>query len=124
MASSRRDTRVRLQPVLKVLLLALALFCLSVAREVFIPIALAMLLTFVLAPLVERLQRLRVPRVAAVVLTVVFAFSVLGGLGWLLASQVTTLADDLPQYKSNLTRKIREVRRVGGPQALERAQST
>src|SRR5689334_4064733 len=124
MASSRRDTLSRLQPVLQLAILAFALFCLRIAQEVFIPIALAMLLTFVLAPVAERLQRWRIPRVAAVLVTVVFAFSVLGGLAWLLASQVTTLADDLPQYRSNLTRKIRQVRRVGTSESLQRAQST
>src|SRR5437588_9735955 len=124
MASSRRDVLSRLQPLLQVVILAFALFCLGIAQDVFIPIALAMLLTFVLSPVVERVQRWRLPRVAAVLVTVVFAFSVLSGLGWLLATQVTTLADDLPHYKSNITRKIRQVRRVGKPESLEKAQST
>jgi predicted PurR-regulated permease PerM len=123
MASSRRDVLSRLQPLLQVVILAFALFCLGIAQDVFIPIALAMLLTFVLSPIVERLHRWHVPRVAAVVVTVVFAFSVLGGLGWLLVSQVTTLAEDLPQYKHNLTRKIREARRAGKSDSLEKAQS-
>src|SRR2546430_3739006 len=108
MAAGRRDVLSRLQPLLQVVILAFGLFCLGIAQDVFIPIALAMLLTFVLSPIVERLQHWHVPRVAAVVVTVVFAFSVLGGLGWLLASQATTLAADLPQYKHNLTRKLRE----------------
>jgi len=59
-----------------------------------------------------------------VVVTVAFAFSVLGGLGWLLASQVSALADDLPQYKHHITGKIRQVRRVGKSGSLEKAQST
>jgi predicted PurR-regulated permease PerM len=124
MAASRRDPLSRLQPLLQVVILAFALFCLGVAQDVFIPIAMAMLLTFVLSPIVERLQRWRLPRVLAVVVTVAFAFSVLGALGWLLASQVTTLADDLPQYKHNITGKIRQVRRVGKSDSLEKAQST
>src|SRR5947207_10943501 len=119
MASSRRDPMRRLQPLLQVVILAFALFCLGIAQDVFIPIALAMLLTFVLSPVVERLQRWRVPRVAAVIVAVVLVFSLLGGLGWLLASQVTTLAEDLPQYKNNITRKIRQVRRVGKPESFE-----
>src|SRR5438093_731272 len=123
MAASRREVLSRLQPLLQVVILAFGLFCLGIAQDVFIPIALAMLLTFVLSPIVERLQHWHVPRVAAVVVTVVFAFSVLGALGWLLASQATTLAADLPQYKHNLTRKIREVRRVGKSDSLEKAQS-
>src|SRR5207248_913228 len=86
MASSRRDVLSRLQPLLQVVILAFGLFCLGIAQDVFIPIALAMLLTFVLSPIVERLQHWHVPRVAAVVVTVVFAFSVLGGLGSLRAT--------------------------------------
>src|SRR2546422_9994329 len=124
MASSRRDPLSRLQPLLQVVSLAFALCCPGIAPDVFIPIALAMLLTFVLSPIVERLQRWRLPRVVAVVVTVAFAVSVLGGLGWLLVSQVTTLAEDLPQYKNNITGKIRQVRRVGKSDSLEKAQST
>ena len=124
MATSRRDPLSRLQPLLQVVILAFALFCLGIAQEVFIPIASAMLLTFVLAPIVERLQRARCPRVVAVIVTVALAFFVLGALGWLLASQVTTLAADLPQYRSNLTGKVRVLRRVGNSASLEKAQST
>src|SRR5262252_2922655 len=124
MATSRRDPLVRLQPLLQVVILAFALFCLGIAQEVFIPIASAMLLTFVLSPIVERLERWRFPRVVAVVMTVLLVSAVLTGVGWLLASQVTTLAADLPQYRSNLTAKMRQLRRVGTPASLERAQST
>src|SRR5438093_1210415 len=67
MASSRRDVLSRLQPLLQVVILAFGLFCLGIAQDVFIPIALAMLLTFVLSPIVERLQHWHVPRVAATV---------------------------------------------------------
>jgi len=124
MATRRRDPLSRLQPLLQVVILAFGLFCLGIAQDVFIPIASAMLLTFVLSPIVERLERWRFPRVVAVVVTVALVFSVLGGLGWLLASQVTTLAADLPQYKSNLTVKMRQLRRVGKSDSLEKAQST
>jgi predicted PurR-regulated permease PerM len=124
MATSRRDPLSRLQPLLQVVILAFALFCLGIAQEVFIPIASAMLLTFVLAPIVERLQCARCPRVVAVIVTGALAFSLLGALGCLLASQVTTLAADLPQYQSNLTGKVRELRRIGKTASLEKAQST
>ena len=56
MAHGRRDPISRLQPLLQVVILAFALFCLGIAQDVFIPIALAMLLTFVLSPIVERLS--------------------------------------------------------------------
>jgi predicted PurR-regulated permease PerM len=56
-------------------------------REIVIPIALAILLSFVLAPVVGLLQRIRVPRGIAVVSVVVLAFGLLFAIGSLLASQ-------------------------------------
>ena len=113
----------RFRPLFLAGILALAIFCLSVAKEILIPIALAMLLTFVLAPVVRLLER-RVPHVAAVALTVVLAFSFIGGVGYVLALQVTTLAADLPKYEGTIKRKIREVRRAGKGGPIEKAQST
>ena len=58
-------------------------------REILVPIALAILLSFVLAPLVGLLQRLRVPRGLAVVSVVVLAFALIFTLASLLATQLT-----------------------------------
>jgi predicted PurR-regulated permease PerM len=123
MADGRSDPLRRFQPFIVAAALAVAILFLAVAKEVFIPIALAMLLTFVLAPVVRQLAR-RLPYVAAVALTVVLAFSVIGGVGYLLATQVTTLAGDLPKYEDTIKRKIREVRRAGRGGSIEKAQST
>ena len=114
----------RFRPFLLAGILALAIFCLAIAREVFIPIALAMLLTFVLAPIVRLLERRRVPHGIAVALTVVLAFSAIGGVGYVLALQVTTLAADLPKYEGTIKRKIREVRHAGKGGTIEKAQTT
>jgi len=65
-----------------------------------------------------------VPHGAAVALTVVLAFSAIGGVGYVLALQVTTLATDLPKYEGTIKRKIREVRRAGKGGPIEKAQST
>jgi len=113
----------RFRPLWLAGILAFAVLCLAVAKEILIPIAVAMLLTFVLAPVVRALER-RLPHVAAVALTVVFAFSVMGGVGYVLALQVTTLAADLPKYEGTIKRKIREVRRAGKGGPIEKAQST
>ncbi len=67
-------------------------------REIFVPIALAILLSFVLAPVVGILQRIHVPRGLAVVSVVIFAFALIFAMGSLLASQLTQLAGDLPRY--------------------------
>src|SRR6202521_6426629 len=91
-------------------------------REIIIPIALAILLSFVLAPLVGLLQRTRVPRGLAVVSVVVIAFALIFAMGSLLASQLTQLAGDLPRYQSTITEKIQSFRDTkAGRGTLERA---
>ena len=89
----------RYRPFVLAGVLAVAIFCLAIAKEIFIPIALATLLTFVLAPVVRVLEHWHVRHAAAVALTVVLAFSAIGGVGYVLALQVTTLAADLPKYE-------------------------
>ena len=83
---------------------------LYLARAVLIPIALAVLLTFVLEPLVSGLERRRVHRVVAVILVVALVFSVLGVVAWTMASQVTSLAAELPQYRQHLRERVAELR--------------
>src|SRR6202040_193649 len=91
-------------------------------REIIIPIALAVLLSFVLAPLVGLLQRVRVPRGLAVVSVVIMAFAVIFAMGSLLASQLTQLASDLPRYQTTITEKIQSFRdTTAGRGTLERA---
>ena len=91
-------------------------------REIIIPIALAVLLSFVLAPLVGLLQRVRVPRGLAVVSVVIMAFAVIFAMGSLLASQLTQLASDLPRYQTTISEKIQSFRdTTAGRGTLERA---
>src|SRR6202521_4635688 len=91
-------------------------------REIIIPIALAILLSFVLAPLVGLLQRTRVPRGLAVVSVVVIAFVLIFAMGSLLATQLTQLAGDLPRYQSTISEKIQSFRDTkAGRGTLERA---
>src|ERR1700720_2715474 len=91
-------------------------------REIFVPIALAILLSFVLAPLVGLLQRIRVPRGLAVVSVVVIAFALIFAMGSLLATQLTQLAGDLPRYQSTMSEKIQSLRETtAGRGTLERA---
>jgi predicted PurR-regulated permease PerM len=91
-------------------------------REIFVPIALAILLSFVLAPLVGLLQRIRVPRGLAVVSVVIIAFALIFAVGSLLATQLTQLAGDLPRYQSTISEKIQSFRETtAGRGTLERA---
>ena len=99
------------------LLAAIVVAALYAGREVFIPTALAILLSFVLAPLVRLLQRLRAPRGLAVVAVVLLAFTAIFSVGTVIVGQVTDLAADLPRYQSTMREKIRSLagQRQGGP---------
>ncbi|HEY4406821.1 MAG TPA: AI-2E family transporter [Xanthobacteraceae bacterium] len=91
-------------------------------REVLVPIALALLLSFALAPLVRILQAGRVPRTLAVILVVLAAFAGIFSLGALMVSQVNQLASELPRYQSTLRDKIQSLRgAAAGTGTLERA---
>lgn len=93
-------------------------------RDVLIPLALSGILSFMLAPLVTALQRLRLPRPLAVMIVVLIAFAAIFALGRVLATQVTGLAEDLPKYQETISKKIEGLRSggEGGGATLERAQ--
>jgi predicted PurR-regulated permease PerM len=126
----RQPFKARTSEELMALLSAMATAVLAViivtmlyfGREIIIPIAMAVLLSFVLAPLVGLLQHIRVPRGLAVVSAVMFAFAVIFATGSLLATQLTQLAGDLPRYQSTITEKIQSFRETtAGRGTLERA---
>src|SRR4051794_32656378 len=93
-----------------VLLVVVVIAALYLAREVLVPIALALLLSFVLAPLVRILRAWYIPRWLGVIVAVIVGFAVIFGLGALMISQVNQLATDLPRYQSNLSDKIQSLR--------------
>jgi predicted PurR-regulated permease PerM len=93
------------------------------AQTLLIPIALAVLLTFILAQPVTRLQRL-IGRVPAVLVVVTLMFAVIAGGVWGLANQVTGLAADLPRYRNTILQKVVEVRHVVRPGSVEKVQKT
>lgn len=97
---------------------ALAAFLLVVAvmaalyfgRDILVPVTLAILLSFVLAPAVRILRRLRVPRAPAVLLVVVIVFGAVFGIGSLIAGEASQLAADLPRYTQVMRDKIKDLR--------------
>ena len=104
------------------ILVVIIVTTLYLGREIFVPVALAILLSFVLASPVSLLQRMRVPRGIAVVGVVLFAFAIIFALGSLIATQLNRLAGDLPRYQTTIQSKIQSVRGVtGGSTTLERA---
>src|SRR3984893_7715833 len=111
-----------LSAVASAILAALFIAALYFGREIFVPVALAILLSFVLAPLVGLLQRARIPRGFAVVSVVILAFMIIFGLGTLIANQLTQRAGDLPVYQSTMREKIKSVRgATASSGTLERA---
>jgi predicted PurR-regulated permease PerM len=79
------------------------------AREVFVPITLAILLSFLLAPAVRWLRRLGVGRVTAVGFTALLAFMAIAGFAAVVVGEVSSLAQQLPEYRYNLETKIRSL---------------
>jgi predicted PurR-regulated permease PerM len=99
---------------------ALIVAVLRVADEVLIPVAFAVLLAFLLSPLVVRLIRVGLPRGMAIVLTVSVAFGAIGGIGWLVTSQAIALVRELPNYEENLRQKIAAIKHPRTPAMMER----
>ena len=92
---------------------ALALVAaLTLAHAVFIPIVIAVLLSFVLNPLVQMLKRLRFGRIPSVLIAVLIAASLIVLLGGTIARQVTDLANDLPKYEATLHDKMTALRNL------------
>jgi len=111
-------------PLLRFAVFVLVVGCLYWARDVLIPVAMAVLFTFLLAPLVMLLQRRHVPRVVAVLGVVLLALAVVGGLGFVVVTQLLSLGEQFPQYKDNIKEKISDIRGLGHQTGLGRARDT
>jgi predicted PurR-regulated permease PerM len=81
-------------------------------KDILLPITVAVLLSFVLSPLVGTLRRLRIPRVVAVVFSVGLALAIIGGVGALLGSQIVEVAGDLPLYQTTIEKKVDVLRKA------------
>lgn len=88
---------------LLVITIAAALY---LGRDIFVPVTLAILLSFVLVPGVRLLRRVRVPRAIAVLAVVLTAFGALLGVALLIANEAAQLASDLPRYQVTMREKI------------------
>ncbi|KAA0593958.1 putative PurR-regulated permease PerM [Azospirillum lipoferum] len=94
------------------LIITLIVVTLYVAADILMPIALAVLLGFVLTPIVSRLERWRLGRVPSVLAVVVLLFLAIIGFGAVVGSQLGDLADNLPAYQRNIHTKIESLRSV------------
>jgi len=83
-----------------------AIAVLYFAREILIPFAFALTLTFLLTPVVVLLQRLRAGRIVSVLAAVGASIALAGGIGWIIAAQLVDVANQLPLYRDNIHAKI------------------
>jgi predicted PurR-regulated permease PerM len=100
----------RPQGLLVLLVAVVVVAALYLAKTVLIPITLAVLLSFVLGPVVGLFRRIRVPKVAAVLLAVLLALTVILLIGALIGTQLADLAGSLPQYQATVMQKFETVR--------------
>ncbi|WP_244510692.1 AI-2E family transporter [Microvirga guangxiensis] len=89
--------------------IVLAIAGLYFGRDLFVPFALAILLSFALTPLVNWLRRWKLPRIAAVLVAVTLAFILIAGIAFVVGRQLVQLADNLPIYQTTITGKIRSL---------------
>src|SRR4051794_35020032 len=112
MQANKHTTSAALLAMSGAVITALVVAALYVGREILIPIALAAMLAFLLAPIVTRLERW-IGRIAATLIAVSVLFAVLGGVGWVLTHQVLELATRLPDYQGNIEMKLRVLKLPG-----------
>ena len=98
----------------------LTVVALYFGKPILMPIALAMLLSFLLGPLVNGLARLGLRQTFAVLVVVIFMFSVLGAMIWGFGTQMTSLVAQLPDYKQNIREKIDDLRTAGNGSTFNR----
>jgi predicted PurR-regulated permease PerM len=95
------------------------IFALYFGKDVLLPVTLAVLLSFVLSPLVTLLRRIRLPRAVAVVFSVALAIAIIVGVGSLLATQFVEIAGDLPRYQTTIEEKIGGLRNATAGRVTE-----
>lgn len=117
------DAARSVKPLVVMAALVTGVAALYLARGVLIPIALAILLTFLVHPAVGWLTRLGLGRALSVGAVVTMLFATLGGVAWVLTAELALLSTGIPGYRDNLIAKIAHVRRLGRGGALEKAQS-
>ena len=88
---------------------AIVVAALYFGRDLLVPLVLAVLLAFVLAPLVTLLQRARIGKVPAVLVAVAVAFAIILGIGTVVGRQATTLAEGFPAYQATVQEKVKSL---------------
>ncbi|HLJ13216.1 MAG TPA: AI-2E family transporter [Bryobacteraceae bacterium] len=87
-------------------MIAAVIIALRLARNILIPLAFALTLTFLLTPVVSWLEKLRLGRAASVLIAVALSIGIAGGIGFVLTNQLVEVASELPAYQENINSKL------------------
>jgi predicted PurR-regulated permease PerM len=91
-------------------------------REVFVPLALAVLLSFALGPFAQALRRCYFGRVGSVIASVLLAVLIIFGVSAVIGAQLTSLGGNLPRYQHNIAEKIASIKHAtAGADLVQRA---
>jgi predicted PurR-regulated permease PerM len=104
--TTTRKTLLASEPLL---IVAAGLAALYFGRDIFIPLAMALTLSFLLTPAVIRLEQMHLKRGPSVILVVVAAFGVLTVIGWVVSVQMLSVVNALPNYRDNIESKINSI---------------
>jgi predicted PurR-regulated permease PerM/serine phosphatase RsbU (regulator of sigma subunit) len=105
-------------PLATVGVVAAAIAALYFLQEVFIPIALAVLLSFMLGPAVTRLRRWGIGRIPSTLVIVLLAGLMIAGITTVVAFQILDLASNITTYQYNLITKIRQIKGTPGQEGV------
>jgi len=121
----RSDTNRELYPLLAVITAIIGVATLYFARSVLVPLALAVLFTFLLTPPVGWLERIRLGRMFSALIVVILAMGAVGAIGWTVAKQLVDVTNQLPNYRTNIENKIEMIRTTTGNNTdLNKAKNT
>src|SRR5579863_4299235 len=96
----------KLSGMLTMASIAVVIAALYLAKGVLVPLTLAVLLSFLLSPVCDRLERWRLGRIPSVLAAAMLAFTVVGIVSWIAVVQMSNLAPKMPEYEQNLQAKL------------------
>lgn len=112
MASTKQHHPVFFLQIPIAILMVVAI--LYLAKTVVVPLVVAVLLTFILTPIVILLQRWGLRRAYSVTITVLLALALFGVVGYIVGSQIHSLATELPNHRKEIEEKLAAIRVEGG----------
>jgi predicted PurR-regulated permease PerM len=109
---NRPKTSREISQLLTLIFSLVTIAILYLAKTVVVPLALAVLFSFLLSPLVALLERIHLPRVVAILLVILAAGSLVGSTGWSVFKQLVDVTDHMADYTYNINRKVETLNRT------------